>query len=514
MKKHLFLTSLVAIAATTSVASAASDVTFSGMSERIGDINALVPNDKGEVHVDPSSITTPYTYTVAKTEGGEIVIDDESGKIVYEDVKTTYDDDVVAGNFFYLNESGNTTALQNPNTDGKFDEASIEYVYEDAEGSLAWNTVLNKSDYAFSYDSDAGRVDTNLKDGAWKDRTKDYNLSAALKSFDEEQAAAAAEAGDEYNSILENITVSNSIVKFTNGTAGENKTVYEYTASNGKKYHLNQAGNGLVDADGEIADLDDAAETTKIMTALGNVASVAGNLLAEEANVLTTAGGTKLTTDEESWLAAYNATLGEYNEDQEIIDGLKLGKESRDAAIASYNAALSAQKTAVANQKVAVANADALAQEAYDLYNAPIAETIDSRADERIELSLNEGGAIRSAINEGVSEAKAYADAGDALTLSKANAYTDKKFDSLEKDMSGGVAAATALSAVSVSGVNKGEVSVGGGYGYFNGQSAMAFGAAMGLSDSWSINAGAGIASGDSTQFSIRAGTNYKFKLF
>ena len=84
----------------------------------------------------------------------------------------------------------------------------------------------------------------------------------------------------------------------------------------------------------------------------------------------------------------------------------------------------------------------------------------------------------------------------------------------LEKDMSGGVAAATALSAVSVSGVNKGEVSVGGGYGYYNGESAMAFGAAMGLTDNWSINAGAGLASGDSTQFSIRAGTNYKFKLF
>ena len=104
--------------------------------------------------------------------------------------------------------------------------------------------------------------------------------------------------------------------------------------------------------------------------------------------------------------------------------------------------------------------------------------------------------------------------AADALTLNKANAYTDSKVKSLEKNMSGGVAAATALSAVSVANVNRGEVSVGGGYGYFNGQSAMAFGAAMGLSDSWSINAGAGIASGDSTQFSIRAGTNYKFKLF
>ena len=102
----------------------------------------------------------------------------------------------------------------------------------------------------------------------------------------------------------------------------------------------------------------------------------------------------------------------------------------------------------------------------------------------------------------------------DALTLSKANSYTDAKVNTLEKNMSGGVAAATALSSVAVSNVGKGEVSVGGGYGYYNSQSAIAFGAAMGLSDRWSVNAGAGIASGDKTQVSFRAGTNYKFKLF
>ena len=77
--------------------------------------------------------------------------------------------------------------------------------------------------------------------------------------------------------------------------------------------------------------------------------------------------------------------------------------------------------------------------------------------------------------------------------------------------MSSGVAAATALSAVSVSNVRRGEVSVGGGYGYYNGQSAMAFGAAMGLSNRWSVNAGAGVSD---SNVSFRAGTNYKFKLF
>jgi len=107
--------------------------------------------------------------------------------------------------------------------------------------------------------------------------------------------------------------------------------------------------------------------------------------------------------------------------------------------------------------------------------------------------------------------AKAYADAGNELAINQSKAYTDERVEKLDKDLSAGVASAVALSSVSVSGVKKGEVSVGGGYGYFNGQSAAALGAAMGLSDRWSINAGAGLSSSD---VSFRAGTNYKFKLF
>ena len=126
-------------------------------------------------------------------------------------------------------------------------------------------------------------------------------------------------------------------------------------------------------------------------------------------------------------------------------------------------------------------------------------------------LTLNSANAYTDAA---LTEAKAYADAGDARTLAAANAYTDEKVNALEENISGGVASAVALSSVAVSNVNKGEVSVGAGYGYYNSQSAAAFGAAMGLTDNWSVNAGAGIATGNKTQVSFRAGTNYKFKLF
>ncbi|MBO4480196.1 MAG: YadA-like family protein [Alphaproteobacteria bacterium] len=99
----------------------------------------------------------------------------------------------------------------------------------------------------------------------------------------------------------------------------------------------------------------------------------------------------------------------------------------------------------------------------------------------------------------------------DAFTLNQANAYTDERVEKLDKDLSAGIASAVALSSVAVSDVRRGELSVGAGYGYFNGQSAAAFGAAMGISNRWSVNAGAGVSGYD---VSFRAGTNYKFKVF
>ncbi len=86
-----------------------------------------------------------------------------------------------------------------------------------------------------------------------------------------------------------------------------------------------------------------------------------------------------------------------------------------------------------------------------------------------------------------------------------------EKISDTEKDLSAGIASVAALSSVAVTDVARGEVSVGTGYGYHNGQSAAAFGFALGLTDNWSMNAGAGLSGADTT---LRAGTNYKFKLF
>jgi len=108
----------------------------------------------------------------------------------------------------------------------------------------------------------------------------------------------------------------------------------------------------------------------------------------------------------------------------------------------------------------------------------------------------------------------------DVIMLNGAAASADMRadLDSLSheishvgKELSAGIANVAALSAVAVSDVKQGEVSFGGGYGYHNSQSAVAFGTAVGLTDNWSVNAGLGFNDYDVT---VRAGTNVKFKLF
>jgi len=120
-------------------------------------------------------------------------------------------------------------------------------------------------------------------------------------------------------------------------------------------------------------------------------------------------------------------------------------------------------------------------------------------------------GEMRTEYEDYLNNSKDNKGTGTPSTLKNANDYTDKRFDALEKKLSTGIASSTAMSSIEVSNVRKGEMSVGGGYGYYNSRSAIAFGAALGLTDQWSVNTAAGLAN---SSISFRAGTNYKFKLF
>ena len=176
----------------------------------------------------------------------------------------------------------------------------------------------------------------------------------------------------------------------------------------------------------------------------------------------------------------------------------------------------------------AKAYADGLASN-YDVAGAAdTAETNAKAYADGLDAALR--GDFATADASTLTEAKTYADTQDALTLTaanqytdsaianagalmlkSANEYTDRRVEHLEKDMSAGIANATALSAVAIPNVKKGQLAFSGGYGYYNSQSAVAFGATMGLTDNWSVNLGTGI-SDKSTSF--RAGTTYILDLF
>lgn len=100
---------------------------------------------------------------------------------------------------------------------------------------------------------------------------------------------------------------------------------------------------------------------------------------------------------------------------------------------------------------------------------------------------------------------------GDAFTLSAAKSYTDERIEKLDKELSAGIANALALSSVASSGIKEGKMAFSGGYGYYNGQTAGAFGVALGIKDNWSVHAGAGVSG---SNFSFRAGTSYEITLW
>lgn len=262
----------------------------------------------------------------------------------------------------------------------------------------------------------------------------------------------------------------------------------------GVSQNLVEGGNAAVQFQQIARVIGDRTSISSDANNIDKDASIADNLKSLDRNL----GKVHGLITEEGGVKTFNGTnqtaSTRVNEEGNYVGNLAVGTTVEDHLVSLDNA-IGVNADAIEAEKGRATTAEATLQTA-----------INNETTRAQDADL----ALQAEINDAVYAAKA----GDALTLKSANDYTDAQVDTLEKNISGGVAAATALSAVEVSNVKKGEMSVGGGYGYYNGESAGAFGMAMGLSDNWSVNAGAGVASGDKTQVSFRAGTNYKFKLF
>lgn len=474
MKKPLVLTafSLAGILAFAG-AHAATDVTFAGKYE----------TSNGTASVGTPLNAADYKYTYVDYNGSTVT--------------KNYTEDPAAGDFKYKDAAGNWQAYDPENTDSLPQQS--EYTgTTTASGDITTTqeivagATMDRNNY--TYKNSEG-TEVTLGESA-PDFTQDVTLNSTYVSGDDAT-----------------ITVKNGDAPAFNGTR------YKYTDDeNGNTYHLNADGTSLANDRNEMV----TPEPGSTLETEFNAMKAAFTADTASVDAAKTSTGAQYATEE----PLFNAANTVFENDTNTVNELNNRYATIATAGEQWDAAL-ANKETTTNGWTADNERQAAASE---IFNAPITDTIDGRANDAIAASVADGGVINDALTAGdeatLNSAKGYADAQDALTLNNAkayaneraalslaaaNAYTDKKIDKLDKDLSAGVASSVALSSVAVSGVQRGEVSVGAGFGNYNSQSAVAFGAAMGLTNNWSVNVGAGVSDAD---VAFRAGTNYKFKMF
>lgn len=549
MRKHFILTSLVAIA-TTSIANAATDLTFDGKYSLATDAEGI---KSGAVSSEPIESNFKYSYSTF------------DGTTVTEHNNVSYDSETEPdyANIKYLNSDGDAVAYT---ADAEFEDAQAYTTSVAAERTITMNEGTADEYVLTIKTAEAGQ---NLYANGTADKANYTYQADGGEEFLLSEQPTFTESYDLLTGADSKIefTGDKTAVSATNGVTEDSLDGSQYIlhASNGLDFRLTEDGSGYRRvSDGatvNVADYSDyEAEFTALKTAYDTDKAALDDLVT---NTQTAYDAVKDNYEAALGLFATDeneiAELTQKFESQEKAKGLyeqaeanyaKAGKQFTDshdayeAATALYSASIEDTIANVAQTSIDEANtklhgtihgliseessANRKTTNGKDYHgNLAIGTTtedhllaLDAAIGDRDTLSgdyVKTGESVVAnlqSLNDGIEAVRADFATGDALTLQKANSYTDSKVNTLEKNLSGGVAASTALSAVSVGNVKKGEVSVGGGYGYYNSQSAMAFGAAMGLSDRWSVNAGAGIASGDKTQMTFRAGTNYKFKLF
>ncbi len=426
-----------------------------------------------------------YTY---KNGAGENVTLGESAQDFTQDVtlNNTYvsgDDATITvknGNaptfdgtrYKYTDESGNTYHL---NADGTslVDERNV-VVTPDAGSTL--ETEFNGMQAAFT--TDTTNVDT-AKTSTGASYTAEAPLFNAANTVFENDTNTVNELNNRY------ATIATAGENWDAALANKETTTNGWTADNKRQAAASEIFNAPITAtiDGRANDAIAASVTD------GGVINEALTTGDDAVRSEFAAADTQIRSD---MTAGDDAVRSEFAAaDTQIRSDMAAGDQ----------ATLASAKTYTDEKDAAVREAFTLADNAIRTdFAAADVETLNSAkgyADTQDALTLN--------------NAKAYANERAALSLAAANAYTDKKIDKLDKDLSAGVASSVALSSVAVSGVQRGEVSVGAGFGNYNSQSAVAFGAAMGLTNNWSVNVGAGVSDAD---VAFRAGTNYKFKLF
>ena len=571
MKKTFILTSLVAIGISCS-AHAASDVSFGGKytqtdgaQANVSDALAGVPYEYTKSDGTTATVAdhntapsmTDFTYTdregnTANLSTGVPAQSDFWADTTADGVNVKTTQSIVSGatasrdNYKYLNGAGEEVVLgaaaqdmvenhtlsdyaggtevtvTNGAADTTFDGSLYSFELDngnkftlsadgtqllDENGSVAtpgagteMETKFNEAQAA--YTADKAAVDAAVADTGAKWTTEQANFAAAETVFNDD-SAKIAELDERF------ATVGVATEALAAAKANQQVAMDAFVA-NGELY---QAAKDVYDA--PILETITNGANDAIDSALAQ-GGVIRNELDQKVNL---SDAEEIFAEKQQWVdntlgiesansnAVADALTGEIAGDETTFSG---AINVIDDAVSKNTADIVANKTAIETNATNIAvNKTAIESE------VARATAAEAELDGKIALNtaaIEEEVANRIAGDEmTLSAAKAYADAKNSMSLKSAYDYTDKKVDALEEELSAGIASAAAMSSVAVSNVAKGEVSVGGGYGYYNSQSAVALGAAMGLTDNWSVNAAAGLSDSNVT---FRAGTNYKFKLF
>lgn len=398
----------------------------------------------------------------------------------------------------------------------------------DENGSVAtpgagteMETKFNEAQAA--YTADKAAVDAAVADTGAKWTTEQANFAAAETVFNDDSAkitelngffATVGTATEAYDAAQAKQQVAKDAYAANDTLLQAAKDVYDApileTITNG----ANDAIDSALAQGGAIrSELDQKVNQSDAEAIFAEKQQWVDNTLGIESaktDAVADALSGEIAGNETTFSGAINAIDDAVSKNTSDIAANKTAIETNATDIAANKIAIETNATNIATNTTNIAaNKTAIESE------VARATAVEAELDGKIALNT---AAIESEVANRIagdemtlSAAKAYVDAKNSLSLKSAYDYTDKKVDALEEELSAGIASAAAMSSVAVSNVAKGEVSVGGGYGYYNSQSAVALGAAMGLTDNWSVNAAASLSDSNVT---FRAGTNYKFKLF
>ena len=560
MKRNVLLTSLVAIGLAYN-ANAATDVTFGGdytmsngsvanVADSLADTTYDYTTSSGTetgVAYNTAPDKTKFTYDLANGSSASLndgvpTIDEYTGESAATgDIVSTQE--IKAGatanraNYTYVNGQGETVVLGDTAQD-----MSAQHTLSDYAGGATATITNGTSDitvdgtmYSFDYEGQTfklspdgseytlnGVPQTEPTSGALFDLLTDvrgdYNndktavetamTDTATQRADEEAKFAAADTV--FN------TDATTIADLDNKFASVGAAQELYNAALVNQETATQTHQTAVDVRDAAADLYNAPILETITNgandAIDGALAENGAIRTELDKKVNMSDAEAIFAEKQQWV---DNTLGIESANEDAVKTALTGTNAGEAttiteAINTLDDVVSANATNIAANTTAIETEVARATAAEAELDGKIATNATNIAANT--TAIADEVANRIAADDAVlASAKAYADAQNSMSLQAANDYTDVRFNELDKELSAGIASVAAMSSVAVSNVGKGELSVGGGYGYYNSQSAIALGAAMGISDNWSVNAAAGLSDSNVT---FRAGTNYKFKLF